>query len=333
MRKFVKTVAVLALAVSVLSTSAFAAISGGSVVDGTTAGTYTASVTDAAEGEQVTLLATEASALTDVTDSNIYYIDQNAEGTFTNFQLKDGTAGKRIYFFAGSATSDEAKQIGILEFWTVGLAASEAEVEAGNDVALTTSISPLEYDGTPTWTVTKDGTDVTTTTLIIAEDGKSATFNAEEAGDYVVSFNINETGVEAKSVTITVTKPSYVLTKTTQIVKTEPGAEAIAKDQYGIGAVVDVVVPEGKEFEKFVMVFVAGTDRYYSDAVEFTGTTGAVKVAIAAPNGNGKYGMATINVDSVDAIFKVKGIAEGTEGSAYYTNEVDAENYGRVITE
>ena len=122
MRKFVKTVAVLALAVSVLSTSAFAALTGGSVTGAN--GTYTATVEGAADGEQVTILAVEKSAvdyadgsavpfLANVTDANILYIDQAAANTFENFQVKgDDIAGKEVFFFAGSASSSEASLSG-----------------------------------------------------------------------------------------------------------------------------------------------------------------------------------------------------------------------------
>lgn len=321
MRKFVKTVAVLALAVSVLSTSAFAALRGDLTVNN---GTYSLEVTGAAAGEQVTLLATDATSLANVTDANIWYIDQNGDGNFSNFQLKDGNlAGKELFFYAAS-TSLPAEVVASVQNWVVTLVANKATVEIGEEVLLTAGIAGGTYEGNATWTVSGTGASVTADETLPNE---AATFVATAAGTYTVTFNPNLEGVAAKTVDIVVEEPGFQIDAVKKdIINTDSTHEA-AVEQNGIGVALTVNVPVN--FQKIVWVFTDGTDRYYSDSMPFTGVAGSVTIGAAAPNGNNiSNTTAKINVTGFDAIFLVD------EDTAYFTNEdADAGNKDRVVTE
>lgn len=329
MRKFVKAAAVLALAFALLSTSAFAALTGGSV-DVITPGTYTATVEGAGEGEQVTILAVEAGAieynettgkpeLKNVTDSNILYIDQAASDTFANFQVKgDSVAGKEVFFFAGSATSDDAVLIGQKQNWLVSLSAGEATVEAGETIQIAASIQGGNYTGTATWTA--EGA------TLSATSNNGATFTANAEGVYTVSYDLGIEGVAAATIQINVTAPSTALVKdgAPTIVKTKPGdVGAEAEAQHGVG--VELKIAEAKaEFTKMIWVFVtseAVDNRYYSEPVEISGVEVGSQMTIRAAFANGNDASA-LDVQSVDAIFTADNGA-----TSYYTNEAaDAPN-------
>lgn len=320
MRKFVKTVAVLALAVSVLSTSAFAAVDG--TINGAN-GTYTADITSDVAGEQITLLAVEKSAvdyadgstvpfLANVTDASILYIDQNATGDFVNFQVKgDDIAGKEVFFFAGSASSSEAKYLGSKANYKVVIEAKAASVEVGQEVELTASITGGTYTGAIDWEASNGAT-------LSDESSNGATFTAAAEGTYTVKLALTDANVESNEVTITVTAPSFKVNATqAAFVETAPGEEgAEAEAQNGLGVALTLTAP--KAFKKMIWVLVAedGT-RYYSPAQNITGVAegSALTVAAAFANGNGST-TAIVDVKKVDAIFTV----DETEATTFFTD-------------
>jgi hypothetical protein len=330
MRKFVKTVAVLALAVSVLSTSAFAAVDG--TIKGAN-GTYTADITSDVAGEQITLLAVDASAvdkddvkgtyLANVTDASILYIDQNATGDFVNFQVKgDDIAGKEVFFFAGSASSSEAKYLGSKANYKVVIEAKPASVEVGQEVELTAAITGGTYTGAIDWEASNGAT-------LSDESSNGATFTAAAEGTYTVKLALTDANVESNEVTIIVTAPSFKVNATqAAFVETAPGEEgADAEAQNGLGVALTLTAP--KAFTKMIWVLVAedGT-RYYSPAQNITGVAegSALTVAAAFANGNGTT-KAVVDVKKVDAIFTV----DETEETTFFT-DYDADHNKKDTT-
>ena len=309
MRKFVKTVAVLALAVSVLSTSAFAAVDG--TINGAN-GTYTADITSDVAGEQITLLAVDASAvdndevkgtyLANVTDASILYIDQNATGDFVNFQVKgDDIAGKEVFFFAGSASSSEAKYLGSKANYKVVVEAKPASVEVGQEVELTAAITGGTYTGAIDWVASEGAT-------LSDELSNGAIFTAAAAGTYTVKLVLTEANVESNEVTITVTEPDYSVTKVS-----DKKVTAKAEAHHGVG--VQLNVSGCKEaFNRMIWVFdTAEKGRIYSTPVEITGVDAGSAVTFNAAFGNGHDGTA-LTVNSIDAIFTADGV------TSYFTN-------------
>lgn len=313
MRKFVKTVAVLALAVSVLSTSAFAAFSG-NVEAGTIAGTYSLEMLEVPAGDQVTLLAVDTQDLASVTGENIYYIDQNDTGAFNNFQLKDGTAGKKIFFFAGSSTTNEAIPVGSISDYVIELKVNSKDAETiqkGATANLATGIAPADYEDAVSWTITPS----TGAEFVETPTNLGADFKATEVGTYTVTATLANGA--ADSVTITVEEPSFDLTPAeSDIINTTPDGE-IVQVQHGVGVMIDVDVPAAIDKMIWVLVGSDGT-RYYSDAIDYIqGTAGSVKAYAAFPNGNNGISTNTVEIIGVDAIFRVD------DKTAYYTNEAE----------
>ncbi len=311
MRKFIKTVAVLALAVAVLSTSAFAALTGELTVNNN--GTYTVKITGAEAEDQVTILAVDTEDLASVTDENIYYIDENADGMFSNFQLKDdeNIKGKEIFLFAGSTSSDFLKLDESIENLKITINAPKTEVEIGEEVEISAGVE----GGTPETIVWTAGE---ATITPIGNGAAGATFVATEAGEYTVKVTMD--GVDSNEVTINVTAPSYDLERTAyDVIDTTPDGVDV-EAQYGVGVMIEVNVPVA--FDKMIWVLVDDQGhRYYSDAVDYLGgAQGAVKYYAAFANGNNDTTQ-TLNITGVDAIFRVDANTE------YYTNEAaDAPN-------
>ena len=314
MRKFVKTVAVLALAVAVLSTSAFAALTKNPN------GTYSVEVTGA--GEQVTLFAVSQAAIkeeagnklidfTKVNDNNIYYIDQNDSGNFSNFQLKGDVAGNEIFFFAGSDSSADYALVDSVEnlIITISTEGGVTTVEEGEELVFSAGYT----GGNPEigdWSVTGGAT-----ISPIGNGLAGATFVANEAGDYTVKVTMN--GFESNTITITVTEPSFDLTPSdSDVITTEPDGNVV-QVQHGVGVMIDVDVPAAIDKMIWVLVGSDGT-RYYSDAIDYIqGTAGNVKAYAAFPNGNNGISTNTVEIIGVDAIFRVD------DKTAYYTNEAE----------
>lgn len=319
MRKFVKTVAVLALAVSVLSTSAFAALTGAN-------GTYSATVTPNVSGEQVTLLAVDKTAvnleglepvLSNVTDGDIYYIDQNDTGVFTNFQVKDGYVGQELFFFAGTASSNNAIYLGNAENLasiTIAAPSYDGAIEVEGTVALS-----MSYDdgarlsaADVTWVATKDGNAVEG--VLSATSAEGATFTGAEAGTYVITAAAK--GVTSNAVTIEVVEPdTSVKAEVAQTVTTTPGENG-AEAQNGFGVSL-AITNWSADFTDMIWVFVTDNNRYYSEKVAISTLAGigeGSQVTINAAFANGSNNEAALVIDDVEAIFR-----DGT-GAEYFTD-------------
>lgn len=335
MRKFVKTAAVLALAFALLSTSAFAALSGGSVAKNND-GTYTATIEGAAANEQITILGVEANVdvndpvVPGLTDSNILYINQTAADgtadtadTFANFSLKGESNGRTIHFFAGSATSDEAKYLGAVTEainYTVEVQ-SGVSVEVNKSTPITVEITPVGYTDNVAWTVVSSNAALATLT-----DGSKdgVTFSATTEGTYTVRATLVDGKYGEADVTVT---PKNVTVAPPEVIKVDAladEAESTAENQNGLGVALKFAnLPEG--FTRMIWVFADGSvgndARRYSDPVSTKGLSGQCVFTAAFGNGTANDSIKPYNVQSVDAIF--------TDGNdTYYTNQaLDEPNY------
>ena len=273
MRKFVKTAAVLALAFALLSTSAFAALTGGSVAKNND-GTYTATINGAAANEQITILGVEADVdvnapvVPELTDSNILYINQTAADgtadtadTFANFSLKGESNGRTIHFFAGSATSDEAKYLGaVTEAIPYAITIQGGTVEVNKTLTITATINPEGYTGDVDWSA--PGAE-------ISGDALGATFSAATEGTYTVTATLDN-GASATAEVVVTAKDVTVAAPTVTLVEAEADGE-IAQNQNGVGVALQFAnLPAG--FTHMIWGFGDGTDdtenRRYSTAIE-----------------------------------------------------------------
>lgn len=330
MRKFVKAAAVLALALALLSTSALAALTDGSVVRNAD-GTFTATINGAAANEQITILAVDVDNLESVADGNIFYINQKAatgeSDTFANFSLKNATAGTTYHFFAGSATSSNVTDLGDVTIPVpYAIAIQGATIELGQTATISAEINPAGYTGVVTWEVVSDNS----ATASIAGDLYSATFSATAEGAYTVRASL-ENGASAEAVVTVNRKDVSVDSTVVKLVKANADeAESTADNQNGLGVALQVNTGD-KAFTKMIWVFADGSDgddaRRYSEVVELEeAISGSYTFKAAFGNGtlgNGYNGdtLPSYDVVSVDAIF-----SDGVD--TYYTNEeLDAPNY------
>lgn len=319
MRKFVKTAAVLALAFALLSTSAFAATTlTGSVVPGSVDGTYTANISGANGNEQITILGVEADVdvnapvVPALTDSNILYINQMAAtsgaGAFENFSLKGASNGRTIHFFAGSATSDEAKYLGAVTEainYTVEVQ-SGVSVEVNKSTPITVEITPVGYTDNVAWTVVSSNAALATLT-----DGSKdgVTFSATTEGTYTVRATLVDGKYGEADVTVT-PKNVTVTGFTPKIVTVTADGEDI-ENQNAVG--VALTFENLGEFTHMIWGFGDGTgntdNRKYSTAIPTNGLSGNCTFAAAFGNGTvsgtaaGADGKITFDVQDVSALF------------------------------
>lgn len=308
MRKFVKTAAVLALAFALLSTSAFAALSGGSVAKNND-GTYTATIEGAAANEQITILAVDAEvegeAVPELTDSNILYINQKAADgtadtadTFANFSLKGESNGRTIHFFAGSATSSAAKYLGaVTEAIPYAITIQGGTVEVNKTLTITATISPEGYTGPVTWEA--EG-------ATISGDALGATFSAATEGTYTVTATLDN-GASATAEVVVTAKNVTVAAPTVTLVEAEADGE-IAQNQNGVGVALQFAdLPAG--FTHMIWGFGDGSgdteNRKYSTKVALEGVAGEYTFKAAFGNGtkNGSITPYDVVESDVSALF------------------------------
>ena len=340
MRKFVKTAAVLALAFALLSTSAFAALTGEVAVNQD--GTYTATINGAAANEQITIIGVEVAPETVVADdpdvpalndSNILYINQKAaagtEDSFANFSLRGESNGRKILFFAGSATSTDAAYLGSVSEtinYTVTVQ-SDVTVEVNQSASVALTITP-DYDDTVAWSVVSDNAASAT----ISGDAIGATFSATAAGTYKVRATLADgtTYGEADIVVNPKTIAVSVVGEPT-IVKVDATVEEDVENQNAIGVALTVSGIE-EEFTHMIWGFGLGdgdvSNRRYSEAIELDNAiSGQYTFKAAFGNGTasgtvaGTDGKVTFAVGDVSALF-----TDGTE--TYFTHPLLDQNNG-----
>lgn len=318
MRKFVKTAAVLALALALLSTSAFAALSTeGSGVVRNTDGTFTATIAGAAADEQITILATDVNDLASVTDANIFYINQKAatgtSDSFANFNLKNVTPGTTYYFFAGSATSSVVTPLGSVATaipYEIELG-GDAEIEVGQTATIAATVTPAGYDGEVDWTVSSEAA-----TLTPVEGGLGATLTSTVEGTYTVTATLDN---DASATFVVTVKPKNVTVPTANIVSVAVEADGeIAENQNGVGvAFAFADLPAG--FTRMIWGFGDGSgdplNRRYSKAMELAESVeGACVIKAAFGNGTKSGSIAPY------------AFAEGDVSAIFY-NSVDGDTY------
>lgn len=221
MRKMFKAAASLAVGCAMLSTSAFAALTGEPVLSNDKSA-VNVTVSGVGANKQSTILVLKG-ALTEmpatINEDDIVYINQQtaaADGTATysmplGTRVGDATA---VTVFAGATDESAATLLGsvplsvnvpatgIVIYENGAAAADTKEMEIGATAAFTATVDPSTTTDTVSWTVKQGETDVTATVLTIA-DG-TATFTAPTVEADTVYTVTATAGSVSDSIAITV---------------------------------------------------------------------------------------------------------------------------------
>lgn len=221
MRKMFKAAASLAVGCAMLSTSAFAALTGEPVLsDDKSAVNVTVSGVGADKESTILVLKGDLPAMpATINDDDIVYIYQKtaaADGTAT-YSMPLGTRvgnEKAVTVFAGATDEVAAARLGsvplsvnvpatgIVIYENGAAAADTKEMEIGATAAFTATVDPSTTTDTVSWTVKQGETDVTATVLTVA-DG-TATFTAPTVEADTVYTVTATAGSVSDSIAITV---------------------------------------------------------------------------------------------------------------------------------
>ena len=212
MKKLFKAVACVAVGCSLLSISAFAALTGSVTAQGD--GTYGVRVSNLGDGESIesTILvyksATEINALPASIDaSDIVYINQQtASGGNASYTVNVGSraqAGDKIYFFAGGTNDSAAVLLGSetipVAVTGVTLNKNATSITAGQTETLTATVAPNDAtDKSVTWTSSNEA---------VATVSNEGVVTAVAAGEATITVTSNADNTKTATCTVTVTVP------------------------------------------------------------------------------------------------------------------------------
>ena len=310
MRKILKAAAMLTVGGALLSTSAFAALSGTAVYNAST-GKIDVNVSGLGTGESTIMVLKSATAIdaipSTVADADIVYIDQKTatvDGT-ASYSIDPGTRGADVntyYVFAGGTNESSAKFLGAATrtIAATGVvikengedAATTKELTSNQTAAFTAVVSPENATETVTWTVKQGETDVTTSVLSVAADGV-ATFTAPVVAantDYVVTA---KAGSVSDSITITVKPAVVAVTSVTILVDgTDTAAAELAIS--GTAALTATVAPE------------TATDKTVTWAAK-QGETDVTDTVLSVVNGVETFTAPSVDADTVYTVTATAG--------------------------
>lgn len=232
MKKMFKAAASLAVGCALLSTSAFAALTG-TVPEKTTNGSATVTVDGLGTGESTIMVlkgVLDAMPAT-IADDDIVYINQTtADNGSATYNITPGTRkgdATAVTVFAGGTNESTATKLGTISLLETtpaesivltgtGIADNAATLTAEDTLAITATVSPeAATDKTVIWKVMQGDVDVTTAVLGTPTD-TAATFTAPTvAAATVYTLTATDSAAHVATLTITVNpkaqEPSYTL--------------------------------------------------------------------------------------------------------------------------
>lgn len=331
MKRFFKTGAACALALALMSTSAFAAVSGGKAefVDGKLNVTITGTTPD----EQVALLVLKGDkqieALANVQNTDIAYIDQKAGGESLAFNgINVGTVETVTVFAGSSNTTVGAFRVGAPTTLQPALTASAKSFNVAAGAETTVNLTLINEkkqpvtDATVTYRVKDSGNAFEEAgSRVSYVENVGWKFNFSKAGTYEVKFT-KGTVSEIVYVCAYINKPVEGIGK-----KDDPSAEKKSfvmqpvPDSTKVVAAVRVNLEgkatTGKEKEKIIWSIrtnETGDNQYYSSPIEVNlgSLSGALDLVCKFDNNTGS------DVTAVNVIYK------DAAGKVFFTDPTDA---------
>lgn len=328
MKRFFKTGAACALALALMSTSAFAAVSGGTAefVDGKL--NVTIEGTDA--NEQVALLVLKGENRTEtelagVENTDIAYIDQKTGGAslaFNGINVGETTA---VTVFAGSTKTPKAIRLGSVSATQYTLTASPKSFNVAAGVKTTVDLTLTDQDDKAVTSATveyklKDALEATyedATGVVSYEDG-AWKFNFNAKGTYQVKFT---NGTAYDEIVVSVYEKNLPVVDIGKEGETaKPFVMQKAPDSTKVVAAVKVTIDESQSGVGQLIWSITTTNaegvksHYYSTPSVWntTNLSGALAIGCKFDNNTGE------EVTAVNVIYKDK------TGKVFFTDESDA---------
>lgn len=216
MKKLFKAVACVAIGCALLSTSAFAALTGS--VTANQNGTYGVSVSNLGDGESTLLVYKSASVISalpaSINASDIVYIDQKtASSGAASYTVDVGNraqAGDTLYFFAGGTNDSAAVLLGTQTIPAATIAVSSVTLDqatlsltaGGATATLTATVLPADAtDPTVTWTTSDPAVATVANGVVTPVAAGTATITAT-AGSQSATCAVTVTAASTPSVTL-----------------------------------------------------------------------------------------------------------------------------------